>query len=138
MSAEFTIELQPSLADLQRVDQAVSEFAGRMGWGEEALFHIRLVLEELIMNVISHGSRPEQPARIVVHLRQEGRDLTMEISDTGIAFDPLQQPPPDLDAAIEDRAIGGLGVHLIRTMMDSVRYRRDGEWNRVSLSKALT
>jgi serine/threonine-protein kinase RsbW len=137
MSAEFTLELEADMADLLRADRDVAEFAARMGWSEETLFQIRLVLEEVIVNVISYGCEPGRPARIVVHLQQEGGTLSMDISDTGLAFDPLQRPPPDLDAALEDRPIGGLGIHLIRTMMDSVSYRRDGEWNRLSVSKTL-
>ena len=63
--------------------------------------------------------------------------LRLELSDDGIAFDPLSLPPPDVSLDIEDRLIGGLGVHLIRTMMDSVSYRREGDWNRLLVTKAL-
>ena len=60
----------------------------------------------------------------------------MLIADDGRPFDPLTEAPePDLESAIEDRPIGGLGVHLVRTMMDEVRYRREEGKNRLTLVK---
>ncbi|HEX4193960.1 MAG TPA: ATP-binding protein, partial [Stellaceae bacterium] len=68
---------------------------------------------------------------------REGEMIVTELSDDGRAFDPLNAPPPDLDSAIEDRRIGGLGVHLVKTMMDDVTYAyRDGR-NHVTLRKKI-
>ena len=59
------------------------------------------------------------------------------IIDDGIAFNPFDAPAPDTTLALEDREIGGLGVHIVRTMMDEVFYERDGNKNVVTVSKQL-
>ena len=137
MTAELMLDLHADMADLGKADEAVTGMAARMGWSDDVLFQLRLVLEEIMINVISHGSGDGRLARVRVGLRQEGELLRLELSDDGIAFDPLSLPPPDVSLDIEDRPIGGLGVHLIRTMMDSVSYCRDGDWNRLLVTKAL-
>jgi serine/threonine-protein kinase RsbW len=137
MTAELMLDLHADMADLGKADEAVTAMAGRLGWSGEVLFQLRLVLEEIIINVISHGSGDGRRARVRVSLRQDGDVLRLELSDDGIAFNPLSTTPPDVSLDIEDRPIGGLGVHLIRTMMDSISYRREGDWNRLLVTKAL-
>lgn len=137
MQAESTTEFEAEMAALGTADQAVEAFSQRMSWAEEALFQVRLVVEEVLMNVISHGSDGVHRPRIRLRLAQDGDLLSMEIADTGIAYDPLQAPPPDLEADIEDRPIGGLGVHLMREMMDSLAYHREGDWNRLTMTKKV-
>ena len=137
MTAELMLDLHADMADLGKADEAVTGMAHRMGWSDDVLFQLRLVLEEIMINVISHGSGDGRVARVRVNLRQDGDVLRLELSDDGTAFDPLSLPPPDISLDIEDTPIGGLGVHLIRTLMDSVSYRRDGDWNRLLVTKAL-
>jgi serine/threonine-protein kinase RsbW len=79
------------------------------------------------MNVAMHGGRPEGPARVWLELEHSDGRLALSLSDDGPAFDPLAIPTPDLDAPLEERAVGGLGVHLVREMMAGVSYEyRDG------------
>ena len=139
MSHQITLELMADMAGLETADQALDQFASRMTWPETALFQVRLVLEELMMNVISYGAAGGTAIpRVRLHLDQQGSLLRMEIADDGVAFDPLQAPAPDLDASIEDRPIGGLGVFLVRELMDSVDYAREAGWNRLSVTKTLS
>ena len=138
MSHQITLELKADMAGLQTADRALDEFAARMAWPETALFQVRLVLEEIMMNVISYGSDGAVIPNVRLHLAQQGAALSMEIADDGVAFDPLQAPAPDLDADIDDRPIGGLGVFLVRELMDSVAYRREAGWNRLSVTKTLS
>ena len=58
------------------------------------------------------------------------------VSDDGIAFDPLEVPPPDLESSLEDRPVGGLGVHFMLTLMDEVTYRREGDRNVLTMRKS--
>ena len=59
------------------------------------------------------------------------------MSDNGAAFDPLSVPAPDLTTSLDERAVGGLGLHLVRNLMDRVSYSRAGERNQLTLVKAL-
>jgi anti-sigma regulatory factor (Ser/Thr protein kinase) len=138
VSHQITLELKADMAGLETADQALDEFGAHMAWPEPALFQLRLVLEEIMMNVISYGSDGGAIPHVRLHLSQQDTALAMEIADDGVAFDPLQAPSPDLDADIDDRPIGGLGVFLVRELMDSVTYRREAGWNRLSVTKALS
>ena len=134
---QLTLELDAEIESLATADKAVGDFAESMSWPDEATFKVKLVLEEILMNVISYGGDSSHKPRITLHLSQQNDLLSMEISDNGIAFDPLTAPPPDLESDLDDRSIGGLGVHLVRELMDNVSYRfKDGR-NHLLVTKTL-
>jgi anti-sigma regulatory factor (Ser/Thr protein kinase) len=72
-----------------------------------------------------------------VHVRLQLHDdgVHVEYSDRGTAFDPLSVPPPDLETRLEDRSLGGLGIHLVRQIMRDLEYRRAGGWNRIAMRR---
>ncbi len=137
MSEPITLELKAELAGLEQADQALDGFAARMAWPETTLFQLRLVLEEILMNVMAHGADGDRLPQVRLQIAQQGSLLVLEIADDGVAFDPLQAPVPDLDADLDDRPIGGLGVFLVRQLTDSVAYRREAGWNRLSVTKTV-
>ena len=138
VTMQLTLELEAEIESLATADKAVSDFAESMSWSDEATFKVKLVVEEILMNVISYGGDSTHKPHIMLHLSQCNDLVSMEISDDGIAYDPLAAPPPDLESELEDRPIGGLGVHLISELMDSVSYRfKDGR-NHLLVTKALT
>lgn len=137
MSKQLTLEFLADLPELARLNDAVSEFARAQDWSPESLFQIQLALEEVVVNVMSYGSEGGHLPKVCVKLRQQGMRLAIEIADDGIAFDPLQNAEPDLDASLDDRAVGGLGVYLVRQLMDTVDYQRDSGRNILSITKTL-
>lgn len=138
MTSEKTIELDAELAGLDAANEALDNFALAHRWPEPALFPVRLALEEVLMNVITHGSDGTRVPRVRIRFGQTGERFVMEIADDGIAFDPLDAPEPDLEADLDDRPIGGLGVYLVRQLMDSVNYHHEGGRNVLTVSKAIT
>ncbi len=72
---------------------------------------------------------------IEIHLRFDGTSVLVEFSDRGIPFDPSGAPTPDLDAAMEERRPGGLGIHLVRELMRDFKYRRTGDKNQISMRR---
>ena len=137
MTYQITLELLADMAGLEKADKSLDELALAVQLPEETLFQVRLVLEEVLMNVISYGAGDGAVPHVQLNMAQKDGTLSMEIADNGIAFDPLQLPAPDLDAEIDDRPIGGLGIFLVRELMDSVTYRRDGDWNRLVVTKTV-
>ena len=96
-----------------------------------------LALEEVFLNVVLHGAPPGPLPRIEVTLALLGHGLTMTVEDTGPHFDPTALPSPDVTASAASRPVGGLGVFLVRQMMDAVSYERVGECNRLRMTKYL-
>ena len=137
MTYQITLELLADMAGLEKADKTLDELALAVHLPDETLFQVRLVLEEVLMNVISYGAGEGAVPHVQLNMAQKDGTLSMEIADNGIAFDPLQLPAPDLHAEIDDRPIGGLGIFLVRELMDSVTYRRDGEWNRLRVTKTV-
>lgn len=84
-----------------------------------------LLAEEACVNVMMHAYPPGLPGPLALRVRRSRRGVELRLQDQGVAFDPLALPAPDLTASAEARAVGGLGVHLIRRFADRLHYRRD-------------
>lgn len=134
---QLNLSIANNLAELSRVAESVEEFGAREAIPAACIFKLTLALEELLTNTISYGYDDGKPHEIALSLAREGDTILTELSDDARPYDPLQAPPPDLDSAIEDRRIGGLGVHLVKTLMDEVIYAyRDGR-NHLTLRKRI-
>lgn len=96
-----------------------------------------LALEEIFTNVVMHGSPPGSTPQVEVSFHLVGDDLTLTVADNGPPFNPLSAPAPDVSAGLAERPVGGHGVHLVRKMMDAVRYQRVGVHNRLSMTRRL-
>ncbi len=103
------------------------------GLSPQRVNDLELCLEEAVVNVFRYAY-PDGPGEVEVVCRPGTREFTIEIVDQGIPFNPLSLPSPDLDADIQRRPVGGLGVFLIRTLVDEVRYRREGGRNILTLT----
>lgn len=95
---------------------------------------VQLAVEEAVTNVVTHGY-DEKPGEVSVCCTIENKMVIVTITDSGFPFDPTTIPPADVTADIEHRNIGGLGVHLIRSLMDEMTYQRIGEKNQLVLKK---
>jgi anti-sigma regulatory factor (Ser/Thr protein kinase) len=105
---------------------------------EEARNLLLLAIEEMVTNCIHYGYDDAGEHTIAIRLSVADRTLTMTVIDDGHPFDPLAAPPPDLSLDIEDRPIGGLGIHLLRNLADHVAYERRGHTNRFTLTKRMS
>jgi serine/threonine-protein kinase RsbW len=131
------LELRYSLSELARVRAALAEIASRQRVSSGVELDVGLALEEIVTNVITHGPARDPTQLITVRLSVGSGVVIAEIEDEGQPFDPLQAPQPNLGGPLDARPVGGLGIHLVRTLMDEVVYsRRDGR-NIVLLKKAF-
>ena len=139
MSAELSLRMRTALDELPRIYTAVEEFAREEGWPSRLEFQIKLVIEEAVTNVVNHGyGQDEQEGShdIKIELTSDADKIGIEIVDDARPYDPLTETPaPDTDSDLPDRAVGGLGVYLVRTLMDEASYRREGDFNRLTLTK---
>lgn len=121
-----------------RVTRAFAEFAESHGLPASVRRGVLVALDELVANALTHGARPGGPGvEVTVEGTLESDRLVVMVRDGGEPFDPLAQAPPDTTLALEDREPGGLGLHLVREMMDEVCYSRRGDQNEVVLVKQL-
>ena len=133
MSTKLSLKIEAKHDELERIVAAIEDLARQESWPPALLFRVNLVLEELGLNIMDYGV-DNGLHEIEITLTSEEDSLTIEITDDGRPFDPLNDAPtPDLDAPIEDRRVGGLGIHLVRTMMDEMHYRREPGKNRLTL-----
>ena len=135
MSAKLSLTVETRLEELDGLAASVEDFAREQEWPLDLTFQVNLVLEELWLNVVNHGHDNGEHV-VDIELTSEAESLTIEITDDGKPFNPLENAPiPDVTAALGDRSIGGLGVHLVRTMMDEMRYSREDGKNHLILVK---
>src|SRR5262249_12895784 len=97
---------------------------------------LNLVLEELFVNAIRHGGCEGMEDAARVRMSYEGGAVRVCFSDRGGVFDPTAAPEVDIDAPLSERQSGGLGIHLVRQIMRDVAWRRDGEWNVLTMEHA--
>ena len=98
-------------------------------WPTDLLFKVTLVVDELVQNVLDYAY-DDDTAHVDVTLTSTDEAVFVEILDHGKPFDPLTDAPaPDLASDVENRRIGGLGVHFTRTLMDEITYKRDLDRN---------
>nr|MBP6597289.1 SpoIIE family protein phosphatase [Arenimonas sp.] len=117
------------MAQLPGLLSAVDDALRAAGLPAEVSHDLQLMLEELVCNAVDYGAMPGQPLDIRVQLALAPGQATLAFSDQGRPYNPLEQGEPDLDADIADRPIGGLGVHLIRELAESVHYSREEPCN---------
>ena len=132
---ERRLDLAATLDSIAIVQEEIEAAAdGILDKGK--IFRLNMSVEELVTNIVHHGGTQE---RIGVTILVTAQSFSVDLYDKGPAFDPFgQAPAPMLDAALEDRPIGGLGIHLVRKMVDRADHKRVGEHNHTRLTMLRT
>ena len=136
----LSLVLRNDSYELVRFSEAIDEFADRNRFPEQDRFELQLCLEEAVMNVVNYGFDDVEDHDIHVDLvlQDDGRTLVVRIVDDGRELDPFGEgTEPDLDAFLQDQAMGGLGFHLMRKYTDEVSYRRQDGRNHLTLTKTV-
>ena len=123
----FATNIAPHPAAISQLTEDVADFLRGAGVDARAVHHVGLVIDEILTNVATHGGSPDAPASVAIEVRTDR--VFGEIGDFGAPFDPRTGPEPDLGSPIEERSIGGLGLHLVRQLTSVLEYRREGRQN---------
>ncbi|MCP4716587.1 MAG: ATP-binding protein [Deltaproteobacteria bacterium] len=132
-----TLRLPAQLESLERFRLFMLHKVEQWGLSSSMVLKLELVLEEVLTNVVKYAYRGTA-GEVELGCRLTGSELVVVICDRGVEFNPLAKPPPDTSEDIESRQIGGLGIHMVRHMVDRLEYRREGDTNVLTITLAVT
>ena len=128
------ITLPAKIENLKSLIQFVSDYASGEGFAQKRILEIELATEEALINIFKYAYPDDETGDVEVRCRMENLfSLVIEIFDTGKPFDIQSVPEPDLTLDVSERKEGGLGIYLIKKMVGSVQYRREGGSNILTL-----
>jgi serine/threonine-protein kinase RsbW len=135
--AEQRITIKNRMPEIAAVNETFESFAEEFGIPATIAMKFNVIFDELLNNIVTYAYSDDDEHDIKVRMELAGKRLTVTITDDGVPFNPLSEEAPDTDAPLEERKIGGLGIHLVRNLIDDVTYhRRIGE-NVMTLTRHL-
>ena len=134
---EKQLILQNDISEIPRLATFLDEIADELSLPMDLVFNLNLVLEEAVSNVIMYAYPKDVTNDILLTARADGSSLIFTLTDSGEEFDPTQVPDADVTLSAEDRQIGGLGIFLIRNIMNKVEYQRIEGKNVFTLTKEI-
>ena len=134
---EYSFELNNDLTELRNLEKHLVNLGGLAKLSDKSILRINICLDELFTNIVSYGFEDDLEHVIKFTARVEDNLLTIEIEDDGTPFNPLKKIDPDFPANVESAKIGGLGILIIRKLIDSIGYERKHGKNRLTMKKNI-
>ena len=134
---DYFFELKSKLSELKTLCRHLEDCGNMMQLPQKCLFEINLGLDELFTNIISYGFEDESEHQIKFTLAKAEDTLVVKVEDDGTPFNPLDAAGPDVSRNLESINIGGLGIHLMKKMMDDIDYQRVEGRNKLILKKCV-
>ena len=131
------IKIKNHVEELERVNQFVEEIGEEMGLSMELQMNLNLVMEEMVSNVIFYAYPEGTEADIELVAESNGKELTFVLSDRGREFDPTAKEDADPDVNPMDRDIGGMGIYIVKNIMNQVTYQRLEGKNLLTMTKGI-
>jgi serine/threonine-protein kinase RsbW len=129
--------LKNTISEIRALSNTVKKFAEEYDLSSNVTYDIRLVLEEIFSNIVFYGFRDQDEHQIDISLSLNDNNLVLEIKDDGIPFNPLESKTPDLETPIEKMEAGGMGIHIVRSLVDEIKYFRKQNKNILVMKKTL-
>ena len=136
---QLSMTIKNEVSEIERFQGQFADFAAEQGISPTIMQKVQVVLEEVLSNIIFYAfdDNKDHEIEITMDINEEHLNLTIVIIDDGLPFNPLEAEKPDTRLALQDREIGGLGIHLVINLMDEVTYERRGEQNVITLTKKI-
>ena len=131
------IKIKNQVGELEKVNQFVEEICEELGLDMELQMNLNLVLEEMVSNVIFYAYPKGTPEEIELAAESDGKELTFVLSDNGIEFDPTAKEDADPDVNPMERDIGGMGIYIVKNIMNQVTYQRLEGKNLLTMKKTI-
>ncbi len=129
----YQFGLKNDLSELKALHRHLDIWAGSVGLPVDSVSRINVCLDELFTNIVSYGFKDNLEHTVNFMLKGDVRVVTINIEDDGVPFNPLEKVDPELPVNVESAKIGGLGIHIIKKLMDSVRYEREQYNNKLTI-----
>ena len=136
MSDSLSQTIDNTLTSLPPLMTTVNRFLGQHTIPSEAIFRVNLAIEEIVTNIIKYGYDDTAPHTISVNLTLFPDTIRLQLKDDGHPFDPLQTPEPEIHVPLNQRKLGGLGLHLVRETVSRIAYRRKNGANLLEMDIA--
>ena len=134
---EKTFVIKNSASEVAQLIETVHSFAKSKKWVEKTVSQITLALEEVLVNIQSYAYTDKEAHEITVTLSAGTTEFVAKIIDDGRPFNPLESKKPDVTESLDARKVGGLGIFLVRNVMDGVEYKRENGKNILMLKKII-
>jgi serine/threonine-protein kinase RsbW len=134
---KYSFELKSRLSELDNLCLNLEKLGKKIGLSKKLIFEINLALDELFTNIISYGFNDEDEHNIKVTITPLKEEICLCIEDDGVPFNPVEFEAPDVAGTVENCKVGGLGIHIMRKLMDDICYERCGDKNVLTLKKNL-
>lgn len=131
------ITIRNTLNELHRVACFVEDIGNKLGFDDELLMNLNLVLEEMVSNIIRYGQSHQTDDSILLKAESNGKEITLTLTDQGVAFDPTTRGDLNTDVNPAERRLGGMGIFIVKNIMDQVTYQRLNGSNVVTMKKKL-
>ena len=135
---EKKLVIKNEISEIAKLSLFVEELSEELDLSPDLTFNLNLVLEEAVVTVINYAYPKNESQEISLSAQKIDDNLYFVLTDSGKEFDPTQVPDADISLSAEDRQIGGLGIFLIRQIMNKVEYQRIDGKNVLTLKKQLS
>jgi anti-sigma regulatory factor (Ser/Thr protein kinase) len=131
----FQITRAAEFESLSIFREFITECCAQYNIPDNVVLDLKLAVDEACTNIIQHGYKGMNPGSIILSFRIESTRILVQITDFGHIFEPVETPKPDIEAALEDREFGGLGLFLIYQTMDNIDYHSSEDGNTLTFTK---
>jgi anti-sigma regulatory factor (Ser/Thr protein kinase) len=136
-TGSVSFKLRNNLSELATLCDKMEGVGRSLNLSRRCLFEMNLALDELFTNIISYGFQDRSEHLIRVHISADRNVLTVVLEDDGMPFNPVDRIPPEMPCTLDECKVGGLGIHLVKNLMDEVIYERRAGTNVLTLKKCI-
>ena len=134
---EKEIRIKNKISELEKITRFIEEICEELGLDFEMQMNLNLVIEEMVTNVIFYAYPKDVEADIELLVKCDGKELTFVLSDQGKAFDPTMRENADMNVNPAERDLGGMGIYIVKNIMNQVTYQRLDGKNLLTMTKGI-
>ncbi|MCA0388651.1 MAG: ATP-binding protein [Bacteroidetes bacterium] len=138
MELTRNISIVNKIAETVQVTEIIESTAQEAGFAQKDIYDILIAVDEILSNIVYYAYEEGEEGQIEIRMIYSDKSLRLEFIDEGREFNPLIKSDPDLSIPPEEREIGGLGIFIVKKLMDSVVYSREGKRNILKITKTKT